>query len=149
MSDDLSDLGRQYREGEELVAFWESLDREARTPLLLAEYRCRFDNCLLLHIFRLPAGRLWHKPGYDLSPARTEAETDPAARRNRTADGYRRWRARAGPLDDLIEFVSDAPQLGGLDLDCDHIRRLFVPSDRLDADASGVPGPQRPIFWPA
>lgn len=143
-----ADQARRDSEHRDLVTFWESLDREARNAVLLAEYRCRAGSCLLLHLFRLPSGRFWYKPAYDLSPTVAETETAPSARRTRTADGHRKWSARAGSLDEIVDFEGPESPRIGLDLDCDHLRRLFVPCGRLDADAAGVPGPQRPIFWP-
>jgi hypothetical protein len=142
-----ADLERRQQQGRELVTLWESLDRATRGAMLLAEYRCTAGNCLLLHIFRLPAGRFYYKPAYDLSPALTESETDPGARRTRTSDGYRRWQARVASLDHLVDFAAGA-EFVGEHLDCDHLRKIYVPSHRLDADASGRPGPQAPIFWP-
>jgi hypothetical protein len=56
-----ADLERRRQLRRELVAFWESFDRAGRTPLLLTEYRCRAGNCLLLHMFRLPAGRFYYR----------------------------------------------------------------------------------------
>ena len=144
-----ADLHNRDAEHQQLAAFWESLDRPAQNQILLAEYRCKQKRkCLLLHAFRLPAGRFFYKPRYELSPERTAAEPSPSARAKRTIDGDRKWRSRAGSLDEIIEFFSHAPQSGGLGLDCDHIRSVLATASRLDADTSGTPGPQRrPILW--
>lgn len=105
------------------VAAYRAMSVKDRRSVLLAEYRCR-ERCLLLHIWQTPNGRFYYQPAYRLSPTVAEAETVQSARDKRTTDGYRRWRERAGSLDDLLDFVAPGGPPVGLTLTCDHLREM-------------------------
>lgn len=109
--------------------------------VLLAEYRCR-EGCLLLRVWRMPSGRCWYRPGFDLSP---EAADDfPGPMRHRYAtDGFRRWKAAAGLLDWRLDYLKAQDE--EFNLACDHWRGSIAP-DQLNSDTSGTPGPRRPIM---
>jgi hypothetical protein len=130
-------------------------DYQAMTPkalrqVLLAEYRCRTKGCLLLHVWQTPHGRYWYLPPYDLSPEVTEAETVETARRKRTDDGYRKWKARGGSFDDLLESAREAPNYShGLTVQCDHHVRGEIPAAELAARVNGAtPGTPAKVFVP-
>lgn len=115
----------------DVVAAYRAMTAKDRRGVLLAEYRCR-ERCLLLHIWQAPTGRYYYQPPYRLSPEITALETAESARRKRTSDGYRRWRERAGSVDELIEFAAGGPRdvFVGLTLTCDHVREA-VPAEQF------------------
>ena len=48
--------------------------------MLLAEYRCREEGCLLWRAWQSPAGICYYVPPYKLSDRRAKIETNPKAR---------------------------------------------------------------------
>lgn len=89
-------------------------------------------------------------PPYVLSPDVTAVATVEAARLGHTSDGYKKWKARAGCLDALLDDYAAAEFLDttGRDIACAHIRGMIT-CRRLAADADGVtPGAPAKIFAP-
>jgi hypothetical protein len=121
----------------ELVAQYESMTSAQRQKVALAEYQCG-QGCRLLTIWQSPAGRCWYTPAYKLTETVALAETVDMARAKRTKDGLRRWRARAGSLDEIITFGADGSDAVGLSLNCRHLRNHFVSWQELAADTDYV-----------
>jgi hypothetical protein len=118
--------------GDATLGAYLAMTPNARKQVLLAEYRCAIKRCLLMHIWQTPHGRCFYLPPYRLSPDMTETRTVESARLKRTEDGYRLWRARAGSLDELVEFFQWNPGRGGLPVNCGHVRAT-VPVEQVVA----------------
>jgi hypothetical protein len=129
-------------------ASYKSLPRKARQEVLLGEYVCRTNGCLLLHVWNTTDGPCYYQPRFRLSREATETGSVESARRTRTSDGYRKWMPRWGSLDDLLGFCGDDPDLGA-DINCDHFRGVLT-GIRLAREIGGVtPGnPPDPIKLP-
>jgi len=109
--------------------------------VLLLEYRCtnRPESCLLLHVWQTPDGRMFYLPRHQLSTSKNTAETAELARAHRTEDGDRKWPARGGNFDDLLDFTRADPDVGLL-LNCRHLRRA-IPAAQIDTDCKeATPG---------
>ena len=128
----------------DVVTMYERMSRRDISKVLLLEYRCP-KGCLLLHVWNTRAGRLWFQPRHKLSESRTLADTVEEARRKRTEDGFRVWKARGGDFDEFIDFFDFDPTQGGLSMNCDHVREAVVLCDQLhvDADAATPGNPTR------
>lgn len=125
-----------------IAAAYESADRADVRAVAVVEYRCR-QGCLLLHTWRSPTGLLYYQPAYRLSPERADAETVESARVKRTTDGYRRWRARGGVLEELRDWGDSV----GLEFQCDHLKHYrSAPMILADADAAEPGKPTRRSF---
>lgn len=124
---------------EQALAEYQAMPARTLRAVLLLEYRCP-RGCPLLHVWNSPQGRLYCLPRYRLSPTKATTETTESARRKRTEDGLRVFRARAGSFDELLADYSCEPT-AGLSMNCDHLRNVFVAFDQLGADADrGRPG---------
>lgn len=127
---------------------YRAMTPKARREVLLAEYRCR-ERCLLLHIWQTPQGRNYYQPPYRLSPTVTDSETVESARAKRTVDGSRRWRERAGSLDELIDFADGLePKSVGLTVTCDHVRETVAAEELADTVAHATPGRPAKVLLP-
>jgi len=93
----------------------------------LLTYRCP-RRCLLLDVFRTPAGSAVYFPPVKLSPDHN-TETAEAARIERTTDGERRWVERA----DMLAALGNGPRLPPLHLNCDHTRSSLALDDIHEA----------------
>jgi hypothetical protein len=100
--------------------------REARTldQYRLVTYRCP-RRCLLLDVFRTPAGPAVYFPPFKLSEEHNQ-RTAEDARIERTSDGVRRWIERA---EMLAIFKSGLY----LELNCDHVSRHILTGDEITA----------------
>lgn len=132
------------------VKAYERMSPGDRRSVAMVEYVCASErSCHLLTIWQSPRGRYWYTPPYRLSSQTALSETAESARRKRTADGLRGWKARAGSLEDLIEFPRGTSKVVGLSLNCKHLRNEFISSDDLAADAAdATPGAPRRIPIP-
>ena len=118
---------------------YDALPADQLKQVLLIEYRCP-GRCLLLRVWNSPDGRFWYTPRYRLSPHKAISDTAESARKKRTEDGFRMWRARGGSFDELLDDFSHDPRSGGLTLTCDHVREDVL-TDQLAGDAArGMPG---------
>jgi hypothetical protein len=126
--------------GDATLNAYQSMTPDTLKRVLLAEYRCATKRCLLMHIWQAPHGRYFYLPPYRLSPDVTQTQTAESARLKRTKDGHRLWQAQAGSLDELVEFFAYTPGVGGLPVNCEHVRDS-VPVEQLAAVvAAAKPG---------
>ena len=127
--------------GYQIAAEHDKHEATALKRVLLLDYRCP-QGCLLLHVWQSPHGRLFYLRRYQLSRGKNTAETAEAAREHRTEDGDRKWPARGGNFDDLLDFTRADPDVGLL-LNCRHVRRLIT-AEQAAADMSNTPGRTKP-----
>jgi len=127
--------------GYQIAAEHDRYEAKALRRVLLLDYRCP-QGCLLLHVWQSPDGRMFYLPRHQLSTSKNTAETHELARQHRTEDGDRKWPARGGNFDDLLDFTRADPDVGLL-LNCRHLRRSVTVA-RVDADTSNTPGRSKP-----
>jgi hypothetical protein len=109
--------------------------RRAMQQSALLEYRCP-KGCLLLHVWRSPAGLMFYQPPYKLSPSLNEVRSSPSGRAKNTLDGERRWRATAGVLDEYRGWGPDTT----LGLNCHHLNHHEKTDALLEAADAATPG---------
>lgn len=137
------ELANRRSRAELIIAEYESSSGDVTRGNAVVEYRCARRGCLLLHVWRTPDGLKYYQPGYKLSAALNERDSNAAGRARNTIDGDRRWRSRGGVLDDLQGWGADV----GIPLQCDHLNSV-APSDEVLAQAeAATPGsPTRRTF---
>lgn len=133
MTDWLDEPGRQVADEHDKLAAAGALK-----AVLLLDYRCP-KGCLLLHVWQTPAGRKFYLPRYQLSAAKADAETAASAREYRTEDGDRKWPARGGNLDELLDFFKHANP-NGLMVSCHHTRRAVSAAEIAELLDGARPG---------
>jgi hypothetical protein len=119
------------------VGDFEALSARQRQAVALVEYQCRAtDPCRLLTIWQAHGERFWYTPKYKITEAVAIEETAESARAKRTDDGMRRWKARAGSLDELLEFADGFPaDKVGQFVNCKHLRNHYISWCDLERDA--------------
>ena len=114
-----------------LVMYRIHRDSQALEKYRLLTYRCH-RRCLLLDVFRTPAGPAVYFPPFKLSPEQNERSA-PDARTERTSDGVRRWVERA-------ELLSVFRSGLYLELNCDHVSRHVLTGDAITDAMTTRPG---------
>src|SRR6476620_9241865 len=119
-----SDGGVDWRvQGEEereaVLAQYGAMTRKALKEVLIAEYRCRAQGCVLLHVWNAKHGRCYYHPRYPLAPQAIEEESTESARQQRMSGG--KWVERAGSFDKLMDDCGDSAY-SGTHLNCAHLK---------------------------
>lgn len=141
MTDWLDEPGRQVADEHRRLDMTPHGRTTALNDALLLDYRCP-KSCLLLHVWQSPSGRMFYIPGYQLSRTKADTETAAAAREYRAVDGDRKWPARGGNLDELLDFFERGKMPGGLQVTCRHVRQVLAAAEivkLLDGSSPGRP----------
>ena len=134
-----------------LAQDFEAMSAQQRRAVSLVEYQCRATKlCRLLTIWQRRDGRFWYTPAYTISESVAVTETAESARAKRTEDGLRRWKARAGSLDELLDFAEGLPaDAVGLSVNCRHLRNHVVSWRDLNSEVGrATPGKPRWVSLP-
>lgn len=117
--------GMSGRQRSALAMYRVHRDSGALNEYRLLTYRCP-RRCLLLDVFRTPAGPGIYFPPFKLSPEQNE-RTAEDARTERTSDGIRRWIERAEMLNVFKSGLY-------LEMNCDHVSRSTLTGAEIRAD---------------
>ncbi|MCI1963285.1 MAG: hypothetical protein LKJ18_03935 [Ancrocorticia sp.] len=123
----LTSLMKASRRRSELAAkFYEMLQRRGQLRShVVVTYRCQ-HRCLLAQVLSTPQGLIVHVPRYKLSPDLNETNSVESARKKRTEDGNRRWKAQTFML-------ADALNVG---VQCDHLLPRAIEKSRIEQDVN-------------
>ncbi len=119
-----------------IIDAYERLDKKQLQKVLLLEWRCLSNGCLLIHVWQSPMGPLYWIPHYKVSKKRNAERSVASARAKNTLNGDNIWKPRAGSLWELREWGESL----AVSLQCDHLEDRAFSAAALLAAASPTPG---------